>query len=116
MPGRASFAAAAGLVIGGGPAMRACLAGGGSRPTKPCSSPPPPAACAAPQIAAAVDARPLGVASPPNHSYLRDLGASEVFDYHAAGRVQPVRAAVPGRVDLLLGLGARPVKSRPARP
>lgn len=30
------------------------------------------------------------------------LGASELFDYHAADWVQQVRAAVPGGVDLLL--------------
>jgi NADPH:quinone reductase-like Zn-dependent oxidoreductase len=30
------------------------------------------------------------------------LGASEVFDYHAADWVQQVLAAVPGGVDLLL--------------
>jgi len=46
--------------------------------------------------------RPLGVASPGNHDYLRGLGASEVFDYHAADWVQQVRVAVPGGVDLLL--------------
>ena len=57
---------------------------------------------AAVQIAAAMGARPLGVASPPNHDYLRSLGASEVFDYHAADWVQQVRAAVPGGVDQLL--------------
>jgi NADPH:quinone reductase-like Zn-dependent oxidoreductase len=57
---------------------------------------------AAVQIAVALGARPLGVASRPNHDYLRSLGASEVFDYHAADWVQQVRAAVPGGVDLLL--------------
>jgi NADPH:quinone reductase len=54
---------------------------------------------AAVQIAAAVGARPLDVASLDNHDYLRGLGASEVFDYHAADWVQQVRAAVPGGVD-----------------
>ena len=53
------------------------------------------------QIAAAEGARPLGVAGPANHDYLRGLGASEVFHYHAADWVQQVRAAVPGGVDLL---------------
>jgi NADPH:quinone reductase-like Zn-dependent oxidoreductase len=63
---------------------------------------------AAVQIAAAVGARPLGVASPQNHDYLRGLGAGEVFDYHAADWVQQVLAAVPGGVDLLLdGAGGR---------
>jgi len=53
------------------------------------------------QIAAAAGARPLGVASPANHGYLRGLGASELFDYHGADWVRQVRAAVPGGVDLL---------------
>jgi NADPH:quinone reductase-like Zn-dependent oxidoreductase len=57
---------------------------------------------AAVQIAVAQGARALGVASPANHEYLRGLGASEVFDYHAADWVQQVRARVPGGVDLLL--------------
>jgi NADPH:quinone reductase len=42
------------------------------------------------------------VASPDNHDYLTSLGATQVFDYHAADWVQQVRAAVPGGVDLLL--------------
>ena len=44
----------------------------------------------------------FGVASPGNHDYVRSLGASEVFDYHAADWAGLVRAAVPGGVDLLL--------------
>jgi len=56
---------------------------------------------AAVQLAAAVGAHPVGVASPRNHDYLRDLGANEVFDYHAADWVQQVLAAVPGGVDML---------------
>ena len=39
---------------------------------------------AAVQIAVARGARPLDVASPGNHDYLRGPGASAVFDYHAA--------------------------------
>jgi threonine dehydrogenase-like Zn-dependent dehydrogenase len=57
---------------------------------------------AAAQIAAAIGARPLGVASASNHDYPRSLGASEVFDYRAANWIRQVRAAVPGGVDLLL--------------
>jgi NADPH2:quinone reductase len=53
------------------------------------------------QIAAALGARPLCVASPGNHDYLRALGASEVFDYHDPGWAERVRDAVPGGVDLL---------------
>ncbi len=48
------------------------------------------------------------MASPPNHDFLRSLGASEVFDYQSADWVQQVRAAVPGGVDLLLdGAGSQ---------
>jgi NADPH:quinone reductase len=53
------------------------------------------------QIAAAVGSRPLGVASPANHDYLLSLGASQVFDYHAADWVQQVQAATSGGADLL---------------
>src|SRR6266566_1974175 len=56
---------------------------------------------AAVQLTAAVGARPLGVASPRNRDYLRGLGASEVFDYHAGDWVQQVLAVVPGGVDVL---------------
>jgi hypothetical protein len=67
--------------------MRAWSTGGGCNPERPCSSPPPRGGVgsAAVQIAAAIGARPLGVASPPNRDYLESLGASEVFDYHAVG-------------------------------
>ena len=47
-------------------------------------------------------ARVFGVASPANNDYLRGLGATQVFDYHAADWAKQVRAAVPGGVDLLL--------------
>ena len=57
---------------------------------------------AAVQIAVAQGARALGVASPGNHEYLLGLGATDVFDYHAADWVQHVRAAVPAGVDVLL--------------
>jgi uncharacterized protein GlcG (DUF336 family) len=103
MPDQASFQEAAGLVIGAGTAhdglvdrgllhagetvlITAAVGGVGS---------------AAVQIAA-MGARPIGVASPPNHEYLRGLGASEVFDYDAADWIEQVLAVVPGGVDLLL--------------
>ena len=57
---------------------------------------------AAVQIAVGLGARVFGVASAGNRDYLRRLGASEVFDYHAAGWARQVRALVPGGVDLLL--------------
>jgi NADPH:quinone reductase len=104
MPDRASFQEAAGLVIGGGTAHEGLVDRGRLQPgeTVLITAAAGGVGSAAVQIAAALGARPLGVASPPNHDYLRSLGASEVFDYHAADWVQQVRAAVPGGVDLLL--------------
>jgi NADPH2:quinone reductase len=104
MPGRASFAEAAALVIGGGTAYEG-LAGRGrlqAGETVLITAAAGGVGSAAVQIAAALGARPLAVASPGNHDYLRGLGAREVFDYHAADWAQQVRAAVPGGVDLLL--------------
>jgi NADPH2:quinone reductase len=103
MPEGVSFEEAAGLVIGGGTAYeglvdRARLQAG---ETVLITAAAGGAGSAAVQITAAVGARPLGVASPRNHDYLRGLGASEVFDYHAADWVQQVLATVPGGVDLL---------------
>ncbi len=103
MPRRVSFAEAAGLVIGGGTAYKGLVdlgrlqAGESVLITAAAGG----VGSLAVQITAAEGARPLGVASPANHDYLRGLGASEVFDYHAADWVQQVRAAVPGGIDLL---------------
>jgi NADPH:quinone reductase len=104
MPGQVSFVEAAGLVIGGGTAHEGLVDRGRLQAgeTVLITAAAGGVGSAAVQIAAAVGARPLGVASPDNHDYLRGLGASEVFDYHAADWVQQVRAAVPGGVDLLL--------------
>jgi len=104
MPGRLGFAEAAGLVIGGGTAYEGLVDKGRLKAgeTVLITAAAGGVGSAAVQIAAAVGARPLGVASPANHDYLRSLGASEVFDYHAADWVQQARAAVPGGVDLLL--------------
>jgi NADPH:quinone reductase len=104
MPEGASFAEAAALVIGGGTAYEGLVDRGRLRAgeTVLITAAAGGVGTAAVQIAAAVGARPLGVASPANHDYLRSLGAREVFDYHSAGWVEQVRAAVPGGVDLLL--------------
>ena len=104
MPGRASFPEAAGLVIGGGTAHEGLADRGRLQAgeTVLITAAAGGAGNAAVQIAAAMGARPLGVASPRNHDYLRDLGASDVFDYHATDWVQQVRAVVPGGVNLLL--------------
>jgi NADPH2:quinone reductase len=86
MPGQVSFPEAAALVIGAGTAYeglddRGRLQAG---ETVLITAAAGGVGSAAVQIAAAMGARPLGVASPPNHDYLRSLGASEAFDYHAA--------------------------------
>ncbi len=104
MPSQVSFPEAAGLVIGAGTAYEGLVDRGRlqTAETVLVTAAAGGVGSAAVQIAAAMGARPLGVASPPNHDYLRSLGASGVFDYHAADWVQQVRAAVPGGVDLLL--------------
>jgi NADPH:quinone reductase len=104
MPGQVSFAEAAALVIGAGTAYEGLDDRGRLRAgeTVLITAAAGGVGSAAVQIAAAMGARPLGVASPPNHDYLRSLGASEAFDYHAADWVRQVRAAVPGGVGLLL--------------
>jgi NADPH:quinone reductase len=104
MPGQVSFAEAAGLVIGAGTAHEGLDDRGRlqAAETVLITAAAGGVGSAAVQIATALGARPLGVASLPNHGYLRSLGASEVFDYHAADWARQVRAAVPGGVDLLL--------------
>ena len=110
MPERVSFEEAASLVIGAGTAYeglvdRARLQAG---ETVLVTAAAGGVGSAAVQIAAAVGARPLGVASPGNHDYLQGLGVIEVFDYHAADWVQQVLGAVPGGVDLLFdGVGGQ---------
>jgi NADPH:quinone reductase len=103
MPDQASFEEAAALVIGGGTAHEGLIDRGRLQAgdTVLITAAAGGVGSAAVQIAAAVGARALGVASLGNHDYLRGLGASEVFDYHAADWVQQLRAAVPGGVDLL---------------
>jgi NADPH:quinone reductase len=104
MPARADFAEAAGLVIGAGTAYEGLIDRGQLRAgeTVLITAAAGGVGSAAVQIAAAIGARALGVASRGNHDYVRSLGASEVFDYHDEGWAGQVRAAVPGGVDLLL--------------
>jgi NADPH2:quinone reductase len=104
MPGRVSFTEAAGLVIGAGTAHEGLVDRGRLQAgqTVLITAAAGGVGSAAVQIAAAMGARPLAVASAGNHDYLRSVGASEVFDYHAADWARQVRAAVPGGVDLLL--------------
>jgi NADPH:quinone reductase-like Zn-dependent oxidoreductase len=103
MPDRLSFEEAAGLVVGGGTAWDGLIVRGQLQAgeTVLITAAAGGVGSAAVQVAAAVGARPLGVASPRNRDYLRGLGASEVFDYHAGDWVQQVLAVVPGGVDVL---------------
>jgi NADPH:quinone reductase-like Zn-dependent oxidoreductase len=114
MPGQLSFPEAAGLVICAGTAYeglvdRARLRAG---ETVLITAAAGGVGSAAVQIAAGAGARPLGVASQANHDYLRSLGASEVFDYHAADWARQVRAAVPGGVDLLFDCAGGQTRDR----
>jgi NADPH:quinone reductase len=104
MPVSTSFQEAAGLVISAGTAYEGLVDRGRLQPgeTMLITAAAGGVGSAAVQIAVAQGARVLGVASPGNHDYLRNLGASEVFDYHATDWVRQVRATVPGGVDLLL--------------
>jgi NADPH:quinone reductase len=114
MPDQASFQEAAGLVIGGGTAHEGLVGRGLLRAGEIAliTAAAGGVGSAAVQIAAALGARPIGVASPPNHDYLRALGAREVFDYHAPDWVEEVRAVAPGGVDLLLDCVGGPTKDQ----
>ena len=83
MPGRANFQEAAGLVIGGATAHDGLVDRGSLQAgeTVLVTAAAGGVGSAAVQIAAAIGARPLGVASPPNHAYVRGLGASEANRY-----------------------------------
>ena len=104
MPDQADFQEAAGLVIGAGTAHEGLLDRGllQAGETVLITAAAGGVGSTALQMAAAIGARPIGVASASNHEYLRGLGASEVFDYHAVDWVQQLLAVVPGGVDLLL--------------
>jgi NADPH:quinone reductase len=114
MPGQASFAEAAGLVISAGTAHEGLVDHGQLQAgqTVLITAAAGGVGSAAVQIAAALGARPLGVASPGNHDYLRGLGASDVFDYHDADWGQQVRAIVPGGVDLLFDAAGGETRNR----
>lgn len=103
MPAALDFPEAAGLVIGAGTAYEGLIDRGRLRAGESVliTGAAGGVGSSAVQIAAAVGARVLGVASSGNHDYLRGLGASDVFDYHDPEWAAQVRLAVPGGVDLL---------------
>ncbi|MFF3572581.1 NADP-dependent oxidoreductase [Nocardia jiangxiensis] len=112
MPATTDFPEAAGLAIGAGTAYEGLIDRGGLRAgeTVLITAASGGVGSAAVQIAAAAGARVLGVASPRNHDYLRNLGAGEVFDYHDAHWAEQVRAAVGGGVELLFDGSGRPTR------
>jgi NADPH:quinone reductase len=114
MPGTANFVEAAGLVIGAGTAYEGLIDRGRLQAgeTVLITAAAGGVGSAAVQIAAAAGARVVAVASPRNHHYLLSLGASEVFDYHAADWAQQVRAVVPGGVDLLFDAAGGPTRDQ----
>jgi NADPH2:quinone reductase len=102
-PERLSFEEAAGLVVGAGTAYEGLVDRGRLQAgeTVLITAASGGVGSTAVQIAAATGARPLAVASPANHEYLRGLGANQAFDYHAADWREQVLEAVPGGVDVL---------------
>ena len=104
MPEKADFVEAAGLVIAAGTAHEGLVDKGRLQQgqTVLVTAAAGGVGNAAVQIATALGARVLGVASAANHDFVRTLGASEVFDYHDADWARQVRAAVPGGIDLLM--------------
>jgi NADPH2:quinone reductase len=103
MPGQASFAEAAGLVVGGGTAYEGLVDRGRLQPgeTVLITAAAGGVGSAAVQIAAAIEARPLGVASPPTVT-TGEAGRQRGLRLPRRRLGQQVRAAVPGGVDLLL--------------
>lgn len=103
MPEQASFEEAAALVISAGTAYEGLVDRGHlhAGETVLVTAAAGGVGSTALQIAAAVGARPLAVASEGNDEHLRELGAVAVFDYHRADWAQQVLTAVPGGVDML---------------
>jgi NADPH:quinone reductase len=103
MPDQASFEEAAGLVIGAGTAHDGLVDRGRLQTgeTVLITAAAGGVGTAAVQIAAALSARPMGVASPSNHEFVLGLGASDVFDYHSPNWAQQVLTVVPDGVDVL---------------
>jgi NADPH2:quinone reductase len=102
-PERVSFEQAAALVVGAGTAYEGLIDRARLRPGEAVliTAAAGGVGTAAVQIAAAVGARVLGVASARNHDYIRGLGASETFDYHDPEWVPRLKQAVPDGVDVL---------------
>jgi NADPH:quinone reductase len=117
MPEGVSFQEAASLVIAGGTAHEGLVDRGRIRAgeTVLITAAAGGVGSAAVQLARAVGARPLCVASPGNHDYVRGLGANDVFDYHSADWVQQLLATVPGGVDLLFDATGGETKDQAVR-
>ena len=108
-PSNVSFEGAAGLVIAASTAYEGIVDRLNLRPgeTIIVTSAAGGVGSVAVQIAVASGARVIGVASDANHDFVRGLGATDVFDYHAAGWPEAVRDAVPGGADALFDSAGR---------
>jgi NADPH2:quinone reductase len=103
MPDRIDFPEAAALVISAGTAYegivdRAKLQAGETVLVTAASG---GVGSAAVQIARSAGARVVAVAVARSHSYVRDLGAEMVVDYHDPGFIEQLRSAVPKGFDVL---------------
>jgi NADPH2:quinone reductase len=102
-PAHASFDEAASLVVGAGTAYEGLVDRARLKASESVliTSAAGGVGSAAVQIAAAIGARVVGVASPIHHDYVRGLGANAAFDYHDADWVEQIRALIPDGVDVL---------------
>jgi NADPH:quinone reductase len=102
-PSRASFEEMVALTVAGGTAYEGLADRLSLRPgeTVLITAASGGVGTAAIQIAAALEARVIGVASGRNHHYIRELGASATFDYNDAGWEGALLEALPGGVDAL---------------
>jgi len=102
-PNTVSFEEAAGLVFGAGTAYEGLVDRGRVQAgeTVLITAAAGGVGVSAAQIATSLGARVVAIASSAHHALLRELGASETFDYHDATWLDQVLAAVPGGVDVL---------------
>ena len=102
-PARASFEEVVALAVAGGTAYEGLADRLSLRPgeTVLITAASGGVGTAAIQIAAALGARVIGVASGRNHDYIRGLGASATFDYNDAGWEGALLKALPRGVDAL---------------
>ena len=115
-PASLSFSEASSLVVSAGTAYEGLIDRGKLQPgeTVLITAASGAVGTAAVQIAVAVGARVVALASAVNHDHLRNLGASNVFDYHDANWTERVRAIAHDGIDVLFDGTANEVRDRAA--